>query len=78
MKIMKYNKICNISKSITVLNEFIPIIVDMVQKKLVSTFNLVNPKLISYDEILWIYNKIIHNGFTIEEPDKILNAIRRN
>lgn len=83
MKITKYSKICSIPNSMTVLDELVPIMVDMMQKNLTGTFNLVNPGLISHNEILEMYKEIIDpsftwNNFTIEEQGKILCAKRSN
>jgi dTDP-4-dehydrorhamnose reductase len=82
-KILKYEKICSIPNSMTVLPELLPIMIDMAKNNKTGTINLVNPGLISHNEILSMYKEIIDNNFkwtnfTIDEQDKILSAQRSN
>ena len=82
-KIMTYKKICSIPNSMTVLPELIPIMIDMVQKKMTGTINLTNPGLISHNEILEMVKEIIDpnfkwENFTLEEQREILLADRSN
>lgn len=82
-KITRYDKICSIPNSMTVLDELIPIMVDMVINKYSGTFNMVNPGLISHNEILEMYKEIVDpdftwNNFTQEEQLQILEADRSN
>jgi len=82
-KITKYEKICSIPNSMTVLDELLPIMVDMAKNKLTGTINLVNPGLISHNEILDMYKEIIdpsftYKNFTVEEQAEILAAGRSN
>lgn len=82
-KISTYEKICSIPNSMTVLDELLPIMVDMAKNKLTGTINLVNPGLISHNEILDMYKEIIdpsftYKNFTIDEQSKILAAGRSN
>jgi dTDP-4-dehydrorhamnose reductase len=51
-KITKYEKICSIKNSMTVLPELLPFVIDMMKKKITGTLNLTNPGLISHNEIL--------------------------
>jgi 3,5-epimerase/4-reductase len=51
-KFTKYEKICSNPNSITVLNELLPILVDLAFKNHTGTINLTNPGLISHNEIL--------------------------
>ena len=82
-KITSYEKICSIPNSMTVLDELIPIMMDMIFKKHIGTINMVNPGVISHNEILEMYKEIVdpnftwHN-FTIEEQDEILKSKRSN
>ena len=67
----------------TVLDELIPIIIDMSYKKHVGTINMTNPGSISHNEILELYKEHIDpnftwQNFTIEEQDKILSSKRSN
>lgn len=82
-KITNYQKICSIPNSMTVLPDFFPIILDMINNKTTGTFNLTNPGLISHNEILQIYKEIVDSTFTwdnfnIEEQNKILDGKRSN
>lgn len=82
-KITNYKKICNVPNSMTVLDELIPIMIDMMIKNITGTFNLVNPGLISHNEILEMYRELVDpdftwNNFTIEEQNRILCAGRSN
>ena len=51
-KILNYEKICSIHNSMSVLPELIPIMIDMMDKKIDGTFNFTNPGVISHNEIL--------------------------
>ena len=82
-KITSYEKICSIPNSMTVLDDLIPIIIDLVLKKKHGTINMVNPGVISHNEILNMYKEIVDPNFTwenfsIEEQDKILKSKRSN
>jgi len=82
-KITTYKKVCSIPNSMTVLDELIPILIDMAEKKVVGTINLTNPGLISHNEILEMYKEIVNpafkwDNFTIEEQAKVLSAGRSN
>jgi len=82
-KITTYEKVCSIPNSMTVLNELIPIMVDMATKNTTGTVNLTNPGLISHNEILEMYKEIVdpnftYKNFTIEEQNEILASGRSN
>ena len=82
-KISNYKKICSIPNSMTVLPELLPYMIDMADRKITGTVNLVNPGLISHNEILEMYKNTVDNNFawenfTIEEQDLILAAKRSN
>ena len=82
-KITNYSKICSIKNSMTVLNELMPIMVDMAKNKTTGTINLTNPGLISHNEILEMYKEIVDpnftwNNFTLEEQNQILASGRSN
>jgi len=82
-KITTYKKVCSIPNSMTVLDELIPILIDMAEKKVVGTINLTNPGLISHNEILEMYKEIVNpafkwENFTIDEQSKVLSAGRSN
>ena len=82
-KITKYEKICSIPNSMTVLPEMLPIMLDMIKNNVNGTFNLTNPGLISHNEILEMYKEVVdtnftYKNFTLEEQSKILESERSN
>lgn len=82
-KILNYKKICSIPNSMTVLPDLLPILCDMITAQKTGTINLVNPGLISHNQILDMYKSILDPGFTyenmtMEEQDSILAARRSN
>jgi len=82
-KIVNYQKICSVPNSMTVLDELIPIMIDMAKNNVVGTINLTNPGLISHNEVLEMYKEIVDpsftwKNFTIDEQNEILAAGRSN
>jgi dTDP-4-dehydrorhamnose reductase len=82
-KITKYEYVCSIPNSMTVLDELLPYMLDMAEKKITGTFNFTNPGTISHNEILKLYKTYVDptftwKNFTIEEQNKILDAERSN
>ncbi len=82
-KITNYKKIINIPNSVTVLEDLLPIAIDMTLKEIKGNYNFVNPGIISHNEILDLYKECInpnftYENFTIEEQSKILKAGRSN
>lgn len=82
-KITQYSKICSIPNSMTVIPDVLPILMDMIQRKKKGTINLVNPGVISHNEILDMYQQIVdptftYENFTLEEQSKILKSDRSN
>lgn len=83
-KILKYEYICSIPNSMTVLDELLPYVLDMaLNKGMTGTVNLTNPGLISHNEILEMYKKYVDQtfewkNFSQEEQLKILDADRSN
>lgn len=82
-KITNYEKICSVPNSMTVLNELLPIMIDMAKKNIYGTVNLTNPGLITHNEILQMYKEIVDpnfewKNFTIEEQNKVLDSGRSN
>jgi len=82
-KITNYAKICSIPNSMTVLNELLPIMIDMAKKRTTGTVNLTNPGLITHNEMLEMYKEIVDPefkwvNFTIEEQNKVLASGRSN
>jgi hypothetical protein len=82
-KITNYPKICSIPNSMTVLNEMLPIMINLALEKRVGTLNLTNPGTISHNEILEMYKAIVDpsitwQNFSIEEQNQILASKRSN
>lgn len=82
-KIIKYKKVVNVPNSLTVLDDLLPIAVDMTLKEIKGNFNFVNPGAISHHEVLALYQHYIDpshvfEGFTVEEQDRMLKARRAN
>lgn len=83
-KIIKYqNIIQGIPNSLCVLEDLLPIAIDMTCKKITGNFNFVNPGAISHGEVLTLYRDIVDpthtwNYFSVEEQDKQLKARRAN
>ena len=65
-KITNYKKICSIPNSMTVLDDLLPIMLDMTLKNITGTVNLVNPGVISHNEILQIYKELIDSDYSWE------------
>ena len=82
-KIVNYQKICSVPNSMTVLDDMIPILIDLCKRKFIGTINLTNPGLISHNEVLEMYQKQVDPQFTwqnfsYEEQRAILAAGRSN
>jgi len=82
-KIVSYEKICSIENSMTVLDDLLPIMVDMALKKRVGTINLTNPGTISHEKILEMYKTIIDPSktwktMTYAEQSLLLKSKRSN
>ena len=82
-KITNYKKVCSIPNSMTVLNELLPMMIEMTLRKEVGTINLTNPGVITHNEILEMYKEIVDpaftwENFTQEEQNTILLSKRSN
>ena len=82
-KITKYEKICSISNSMTVLPELLPLIIDLMKMDYKGTLNFTNPGVISHNEILEMYREYVDKSFewknfSIDEQNKILDSKRSN
>lgn len=82
-KIIHYAKVVNVPNSMTVLDDLLPVAIDMTLKKRVGTYNFTNPGVISHNEILSLYKQFVDPSFTwqnfsVEEQNKILKAQRSN
>jgi 3,5-epimerase/4-reductase len=82
-KIFKYEKICSMANSMTVLEDMFPVIMDMMSKNTTGTFNLVNKGVITHNEILEMYKKhidpsFVWKNFSVEEQNTVLLSKRSN
>ena len=82
-KIFKYEKICSMPNSMTVLEDMFPVIMDMMSKNTTGTFNLVNKGLITHNEILEMYKEhidplFVWKNFSVEEQNTVLLSKRSN
>ena len=82
-KITKYEKICSIKNSMTVLDDMLPLCISMMENNEKGTYNFTNPGSISHNEILELYREIVDpdfkwTNFDITEQDRILKSKRSN
>lgn len=82
-KITKYEKVVNIPNSMSILDDLLPISIEMTLKGLKGNYNFTNPGAISHNEILELYQKYVDpnftwKNFTVEEQNQILKAERSN
>ncbi|KAH6785328.1 hypothetical protein C2S51_037783 [Perilla frutescens var. frutescens] len=82
-KISRYNKVVNIPNSMTVLDELLPISIEMAKRNLRGIWNYTNPGVVSHNEILEMYKKYINpdfkwTNFSLEEQAKVIVAPRSN
>lgn len=82
-KIARYNKVVNIPNSMSVLDELLPISIEMAKRNCRGIWNFTNPGVISHNEILEMYREYIHPGFkwqnfSLEEQAKVIVAPRSN
>ena len=82
-KIVRYDKICSIPNSMSVLPVLLPKVIDLMKQNVTGTINFTNPGLISHNEILTMYKEIVDEtfswkNFSQEEQRKILDSDRSN
>lgn len=82
-KITRYNKVVNIPNSMTVLDELLPISIEMAKKNCKGIWNFTNPGVVSHNEILEMYRDYIDPNFkwvnfNLEEQAKVIVAPRSN
>ncbi|KAJ8430796.1 hypothetical protein Cgig2_003238 [Carnegiea gigantea] len=82
-KIARYDKVVNIPNSMTVLDELLPISMEMAKRNLRGIWNFTNPGVISHNEILEMYKNYMDpnfkwTNFTLEEQAKVIVAPRSN
>ncbi|XP_074304024.1 bifunctional dTDP-4-dehydrorhamnose 3,5-epimerase/dTDP-4-dehydrorhamnose reductase-like [Silene latifolia] len=82
-KIARYEKVVNIPNSMTILDELLPISIEMAKRNLTGIYNFTNPGVVSHNEILEMYKEYInpdftYKNFTLEEQAKVIIAPRSN
>lgn len=82
-KITKYEYVCSVANSMTVLEDMYPVILDMIRNNTTGTFNMCNKGVITHNEILEMYKEYVDSSFkwknfSIEEQNKILLSKRSN
>ena len=63
-KIVSYKNICSIPNSMTVLDDMWAIIDRMIERRVLGTFNLVNPGLVEHNWVLEQYRALLDNAHT--------------
>lgn len=82
-KISRYEKVVDIPNSMTILDELLPISIEMAKRNLTGIWNFTNPGVVSHNEILEMYREYIDPKFTwknfnLEEQAKVIVAPRSN
>ncbi|KAL5559400.1 hypothetical protein UlMin_035611 [Ulmus minor] len=82
-KISRYSKVVNIPNSMTVLDELLPISIEMAKRGCRGIWNFTNPGVISHNQILEMYRDYIDphfkwENFDLEEQAKVIVAPRSN
>ncbi|XP_020599932.1 bifunctional dTDP-4-dehydrorhamnose 3,5-epimerase/dTDP-4-dehydrorhamnose reductase-like, partial [Phalaenopsis equestris] len=82
-KISRYDKVVNIPNSMTVLDELLPISIEMAKRNCRGIWNFTNPGVVTHNEILELYKAYVDPGFswvnfTLEEQAKVIVAPRSN
>ena len=82
-KITRYEKVVDIPNSMTILDELLPISLEMAKRNLTGIWNFTNPGVVSHNEILEMYRDYIDpsfswKNFTLEEQAKVIVAPRSN
>lgn len=83
VKITTYQKVINEPNSLSVLEDLLPVAIDMTLRELKGNYNFVNPGTMTHNEILDLYKTYVdpnftYTNFSIEEQNKILKAARSN
>lgn len=82
-KVSKYKKVINVPNSLCILEDLLPVAVDMTLKEYKGNYNFVNPGALSHNEVLDMYKEYIdpthtYENFSLQEQDAILKARRAN
>jgi len=80
-KIIKYKKLVNVPNSMSVLEDLLPLVPEMLERKLLGIYNFVNPGTISHHEVIELYKKYVnpahqYEGFSLEEHNHVMKVPR--
>ncbi|OMO89633.1 dTDP-4-dehydrorhamnose reductase [Corchorus capsularis] len=82
-KITGYERVVNIPNSMTVLDELLPISIEMAKRNLTGIWNFTNPGVLTHNQVLEMYRDYVDPDFTWknfsleEEQAKVLDAAPR-
>jgi len=82
-KITRYEKVCSIPNSMSVLPELLPMALELMRSRHIGTLNFTNPGVISHNEILALYKQYADPAFkwcnfSLAEQDAVLASKRSN
>ncbi|XP_051115046.1 trifunctional UDP-glucose 4,6-dehydratase/UDP-4-keto-6-deoxy-D-glucose 3,5-epimerase/UDP-4-keto-L-rhamnose-reductase RHM1-like [Andrographis paniculata] len=82
-KITRYSKVANIPNSMTILDELLPVSIEMAKRNLRGIWNFTNPGVVSHNEVLEMYKQYVDpeftwTNFTLEEQAQVIVAPRCN
>ena len=82
-KITRYEKVVKRPNSMTIVDELLPISIEMAKRDLTGIWNFTNPGVVSHNEILEMYKEYIDpkftwKNFTLDEQAKVIVAPRSN
>jgi 3,5-epimerase/4-reductase len=82
-KILKYEKIISIPNSHSILHDLLPASVLLAEHGELGVYNFTNPGVISHNEVLELFKKIVRpditwKTFSLEEQAKVIKAGRSN
>jgi dTDP-4-dehydrorhamnose reductase len=79
-KLLNFSSVTNISNSVTILEDCMPKIIDIVNLNMCGTVNLVNEGSVTNAMIVWLYKKFINpkKSISLTKPELIKGAPRSN
>ena len=82
-KLLQYDKILNVPNSVTVMEDFMPFLERVIEKKVVGVLNAVNPGVYEHKDLLELYREKIDSGrkfeyISLEEFEGMTKARRSN
>ena len=76
-KIVNYDRVVDIPNSMSVLDELLPVAVQLARGSRTGVYNFTNPGVISHNEVLALYKEYVDQdyswkNFTLEEQSKVM------